>query len=197
MLHTAHKLEMEASYDDVVDLISKRLSELQPQEILILGARYHIKDWILEAYSILIAKPYEPLALETAEQIGCKGYFHLSSTKEKLVQLRVEAAIHVPFWSYAVCDSWKSCMENWMNIWHSWLTTLLIHPDEPLSGASALSLIEKLDVVPGVCAECLEATKGYILRTNPWKKEAEIVAQGQADLLLSLGFQDKKSDSDE
>jgi hypothetical protein len=188
MLHTSEKLGMDEAKVAVIDLLTPRVNELSSEKLLLLANHHSVPAWVTPAYSAFISRPHEPISFETANTIGLRAFYHLSTTCQTVVKLRNEIAINVPYYSDVHCKNYTACTEAWKNIWHSRLTVLLVHSEDPLVGDAALEKIRKVTCVPGMCDGCLVDTKDYIIRLNPWKAEKAVVESGLTELWRALGM---------
>lgn len=186
-MRSADFLQMPDSKRLAVSRITSNLQAFDAEQLLCLACQYNVPAFIEPAMMRLIATPYGEIALDTAHTIGIRPLFHLNNTRLRLLKWRIDIAVDVPFYYHVDCSNVAACRKAWKNVWHSRLTALLVHTDDPLPPSSAINLIEMISSVPGMCQLCLTDTKVYIVQENPWTREREIVEEAIKQMEALVG----------
>lgn len=193
-MESSDYLESKRMRNFTIPLITKR-TDIPLLERLVKAVHYKVSEWLLPAVTYVLSEAgMDDITLEYSASLGVCAHFLVTRGREEVKKLRQEIANNVPFdgvgWQ-CPNDFSRDCEMAWQLEWYK-LARYLTDPDDTLvwRGEKALSEIDQLYDVEGMCSRCLRATKSFIRHSNPWSEE-ESIAKRTVEKMAKLFEQNR------
>ncbi|KAF8133094.1 hypothetical protein K438DRAFT_1704178 [Mycena galopus ATCC 62051] len=164
--------------------LERRGNCIHPAVQFELARSFRIDEWIEPAFRRLLDMPIVQLSSTHALQIGHFGYFWLTQTKAKMIELRTHLAFNVPpVVNSARCKTKVTCGLSWSEEWRGNVRNLIHHPDKPIRCLDLLHQLRNVHIT-GLCDDCQDLTVTWLwgkpFMTKEWELIEEAIAALQA-----------------
>lgn len=157
--------------------------DLTPKLQLELARRYSVNDWIEPSFRAMLRTSPTALAIHDVNNIGVIAYHQLMTTMWEIHELRISVAGNIPPAVPDIfCSTQQECQRAWGKEWWGGFARHLLNPEVPLTGEEALSMLENLSSVPGMCKACLEHSVTSVRRKGVLQKENDLIAHAIQEL---------------
>lgn len=134
--------QVQAGFDYAMDRITEL--NLPAARMLHLGARFRIRDWVVNAVPVLLATSAWQLTDHDLELMGARAISIVIKAKEVADEQRKTLAAFpppladTPFWG---CQTHASCQRVWRDTWWKVIAKAILHPRAPRPLAECIGLI--------------------------------------------------------
>ncbi|KAF4596843.1 hypothetical protein EYR40_007468 [Pleurotus pulmonarius] len=188
ILSVSHMWQVQAGFDYAMDRIVEL--NLPAARMLHLGARFRIRDWVLNAVPILLATSARQLTDHDIELMGARVISIIIKAKEVVDEQRKTLAAFPPPLSDAPswgCETHASCHRVWRDTWWKVIAKAILHPKFPRPLTDCIGLIVETPYI-GMSAQCKQEAILSITEQGNFSVEEEIRRRALDSILSYHGL---------